>query len=235
LFGLLSGTSEGHGVRAVLEIITVNGSYRLVALGRRLDSGSSLTLAATNDWPTLLPDNTWTHLTATFDFDQGTMMLYRNGIPIGATNTTAANAWNVTAGIDRTSASSPAGIKIGGSYPQNTQEKNAFNGRFDDLMFFNRVLSAPEIARQYTNFFTATVGAGPALTGHLQDDQMILSWPVQAGDFDLETQTDLMNVTWLPAGGLRTTNAETIAVTVPASASRQFFRLKKSCFGATHA
>ena len=38
--------------------------------------------------------------------------------------------------------------KIGGSYPQDTQEFNAFNGRFDELMFFNRSLGAEEVAAQ---------------------------------------------------------------------------------------
>lgn len=41
LFGLLTGDSEGHAVRALVEIITVSGPLRLVALGRRIDGGSS--------------------------------------------------------------------------------------------------------------------------------------------------------------------------------------------------
>ncbi len=62
LFGLLSGTSEGHLVRALLEVMQVSGSMRLVALGRREDDGESLMLAATDDWDALLPVNTWTIL-----------------------------------------------------------------------------------------------------------------------------------------------------------------------------
>ncbi|MFO1489014.1 MAG: LamG-like jellyroll fold domain-containing protein [Verrucomicrobiota bacterium] len=224
LFGLLSGTSEGHGVRALLEVLTVSGNLRLVALGRRIDTGSSLTLATTNDWHTLLPDNVWTHLAATFDFDHGTMALYQNGSPIGATNTTAANAWNITAGTDLASASNPAGIKIGGSYPQNTQEKNAFNGRFDDLMFFNRALTAVEIAQQYTNFFAANP---PTLSANLTSNQVTLLWPTQAATFILETKTNLTAPTWTPAGGTRLTNAEIISTTLPTTATQQYFRLTK--------
>ena len=41
LFGLLRGGSEGHAVRALLEIINVSGNLRLVALGRRIDGGLS--------------------------------------------------------------------------------------------------------------------------------------------------------------------------------------------------
>ncbi|HMP83560.1 MAG TPA: hypothetical protein PKA41_12740, partial [Verrucomicrobiota bacterium] len=75
LFGLLSGNSEGHAVRALVEIIQVSGTPRLVALGRRIDTGNSLTLAATNDWQTLPLTNVWTPITATFDFANGTLAL----------------------------------------------------------------------------------------------------------------------------------------------------------------
>lgn len=226
LFGLLSGTSEGHAVRALLEVLTVSGNLRLVALGRRIDSGSSLTLATTNDWQTLLPADVWTHLAATFDFDHGTMALYRNGQPLAANYTAGGDPWGVIGGAEPhlTSATSPAGIKIGGSYPQNTQEFNAFNGRFDDLMFFNRALTADEIQQQYANFFA---GAVPELTGSLADNQFTLSWPTQTGDFILETETNLATAQWSPAGGIRLTNSETISVTLPAAAAQQYFRLNK--------
>lgn len=59
LFGLLQGNSEGHGVRALLEIINVSGSLRLVALGRRIDGGNSLTLATTNDWQRCVGRDRW--------------------------------------------------------------------------------------------------------------------------------------------------------------------------------
>jgi hypothetical protein len=154
LFGLLSGNSDGHNVRALLEIIQVAGTPRLVALGRRDDAGDSLILAAKDDWETLLPRNTWTHLAATFDFDNGTMALFRNGEPLPASYTTDADQWKVIGDPepDVSTDSNPAGIKIGGSFPQNTAEKNAFNGRFDELMFFDRVLSAGEVQAQFAFF-----------------------------------------------------------------------------------
>jgi hypothetical protein len=157
LFGVLAGGSEGHGVRALLEVIDVSGTPRLVALGRRIDGGSSLVLAASDDWHTLLPNDTWTHLAATFDFDGGTMTLYRNGVPIAATYTSGNDLWAVNGPPepDSTSDTSPAGIKIGGSFPQNTAERNPFNGRLDDLMFFNAALSADDVRRQYSSFTLA--------------------------------------------------------------------------------
>jgi hypothetical protein len=155
LFGLLSGTSEGHLVRALIEIMQVDGELRLVALGRRQDTGTSQIFAADTAWERLIPADTWTHIAATFDYDNGTLALYRNGESVPGTYTASDDPW-ATDGPpepDLASASLPRGIKIGGSYPQNTQERNPFNGGFDDLMFFDRVLSSREIREQYASFF----------------------------------------------------------------------------------
>jgi hypothetical protein len=157
LFGLLAGNSEGHGIRALLEVINVSGTMKLVALGRRLDPGDSLTLAADEAWQTLLPNGRWTHLAATFDFDAGTMALYRNGVLLAATYAPAGDRWALAAEPTRphrTSATDPAGIKIGGSFPQNTRERNAFNGLQDDLMFFDKAASAAEVREQFARFQT---------------------------------------------------------------------------------
>ncbi len=225
LFGLLRGGSDGHAVRALLEIINVSGSLRLVALGRRIDGGNSLTLATTNVWEDLLPMNVWTHLAATFDFDNGTMALYRNGAPLTANLTTGGDTWGVIGGAepDMTSATNPSGIKIGGSYPQNTQEFNAFNGRFDDLMFFNRAASAVEVGLQFTNFLNAP----PILLASQSNEQITLSWSVNSAAYGVESRTNLAAGNWTMTNPVRVTNGESISVTLPASGLQQFFRLKK--------
>jgi hypothetical protein len=160
LAGVLSGDSEGHAVRALLEVIDVGGTLRLVALGRRVDGASSQTFAANEDWRTLLPQGEWVFLAATFDFDKGTMGLYKNGRPLDGFYTIAGDPWAVDGPPepDRTSATDPAGIKIGGSFPQNTLERNPCNCRFDSLMFLDRVVSRGEIWRQYR----LVTGASPA-------------------------------------------------------------------------
>jgi glucose/arabinose dehydrogenase len=150
LAGLLSGNSDGHGVRALLELIQVNGELKLVALGRRLDTGSSQTFAASAPWQELLPDGEWVHLAATFDYTEGTMALYRNGQAVDGAYTNAGDPWQV----DGTGASptDPRGIKVGGSFPQNGAERNPCNCRMDTLMFLDDSLSAAEVARQYRRF-----------------------------------------------------------------------------------
>lgn len=150
LAGVLTGNSDGHGVRALLELIQVNGELRLVALGRRIDTGSSWTYAASQDWRELLPQGEWVHLAATFDYDDGSMALFRNGEKVDGFYTATNDPWKVDG--TGTSATNPRGIKIGGSFPQNGDERNPCNCRMDALMFLDDVASASEVARQYRRF-----------------------------------------------------------------------------------
>jgi Concanavalin A-like lectin/glucanases superfamily len=139
------GSLDGHAVRALLEVI--NG--KVTGLGRRLDNQSgSGQRASTDDWDVVMPPEIWTHLTATFNFDSGAIALYKNGLPLASSNTATGN-WRTTSQTDYTSSSNAGGIKIGGSYPDNSQEFNPFNGRDDELMFFNKTLTAQEVADQF--------------------------------------------------------------------------------------
>ncbi|GAA4081426.1 LamG-like jellyroll fold domain-containing protein [Actinomadura miaoliensis] len=151
LAGVLSGNSNGHDVRALLEIIDVQGQQRVVALGRRIDTGNSQTFAAGEDWQKILPLNTWVFLAATFDFDKGTMALYKDGKPLPGFYTRSDDPWAIgsTPGPHTTTATDPRGIKIGGSFPQNTREQNPCNCRIDSVMLLDRPLTAWEIERQY--------------------------------------------------------------------------------------
>jgi hypothetical protein len=158
--GVLSGDSEGHAVRALLEVINVSGELRLVALGRRIDGAASNTFAAHEDWQTLFPHDEWVHIAATFDYNDGTMALYHNGEPVDGFYTNTGDPWNVSGpGPHFSSPTDPTGIKIGGSFPQNTGEQNPCNCRMDSLMFLDRVVTADEVAEQYQ----AYVETPPAL------------------------------------------------------------------------
>ena len=150
LAGVLSGDSDGHAVRALLELINVNGELRLVALGRRIDGSASQTFAANEDWETLLPPNEWVFLAATFDFDKGTMALYKDGEPLDGFYSVAGDPWGVGGeGPHYTSATDPRGIKIGGSFPQNNRETNPCNCRMDSLMFLDKAVSPGQVRAQY--------------------------------------------------------------------------------------
>jgi Glucose / Sorbosone dehydrogenase len=151
LAGVLSGDSDGHAVRALLEVIDVSGTLRVVALGRRVDGSASQTFAADRDWQDILPRDEWVFLAATFNYDRGTMRLYRNGRPLSGFYTVAGDPWGLEGEPepDLTSATDPRGIKLGGSFPQNTRETNPCNCRMDSLMFLDRAATAKEIERQY--------------------------------------------------------------------------------------
>ncbi|ONI81190.1 hypothetical protein ALI144C_21875 [Actinosynnema sp. ALI-1.44] len=149
--GVLSGNSDGHAVRALLELIEVDGVMKVVALGRRIDGGASQTFAATEDWRTILPQGHWVFLAATFDFNTGKMALYKNGKPLPGSYVVAGDPWGVGTGQGPYSASptDPRGFKIGGSFPQDTREGNPCDCRFDNLMFLDRALEPWEIQAQY--------------------------------------------------------------------------------------
>jgi hypothetical protein len=151
LAGLLSGDSDGHEVRALIELFQVNGKIRLVALGRRQDDQSSQVFAANEDWHTILPQNTWVFLAATLNYDTGAMALYRNGQPVPGSYSVDGDPWKIHGGGGpfATSPTNPRGIKIGGSFPQNNRENNPCACRMDALMFLDRDASAGEIAQQY--------------------------------------------------------------------------------------
>ncbi|MBP2320274.1 glucose/arabinose dehydrogenase [Kibdelosporangium banguiense] len=149
--GVLSGNSDGHAVRALLELIEVDGVLKVVALGRRIDGSASQTFAATEDWRTILPPDEWVFLTATFDFNTGAMALYKNGRPLAGSYVVTGDPWGIGTGQGPyvSSPTDPRGIKIGGSFPQNTREGNPCNCRFDSLMFLNRAVEPWEVASQY--------------------------------------------------------------------------------------
>jgi hypothetical protein len=151
LTGVLTGDSDGHAVRALLELIDVDGTLRLVALGRRLDGGNSQTFAATEDWRTLLPRDSWVHLAATFDFTTGTMALYRDGRPVEGFYARTDDPWLINGpGPHVSTASDPRGIKIGGSFPwPGSPDRNPCDCRMDTLMLLDRSLHAREVANQY--------------------------------------------------------------------------------------
>jgi hypothetical protein len=151
LAGLLSGNSDGHAARALIELFEVNGKIRLVALGRRIDNQSHQAFAANEDWHTILPQNTWVFLAATMNYNTGDLALYKNGQPLPGFFSDAGDPWGIHGGGGPffTSATNPRGIKIGGSFPQNSRENNPCNCRMDALMFLNRDASAAEIQQQF--------------------------------------------------------------------------------------
>jgi hypothetical protein len=84
------------------------------------------------------------------------MRLYKNGKPLDGSYVVDGDPWAISGPPepDLTSATDPRGIKIGGSFPQNTQEMNPCNCRLDSLMFLDRVVTPKEVRRQYLRAVT---------------------------------------------------------------------------------
>ncbi len=156
LAGILSGDSDGHSVRFLLELISIDGTLRLVALGRRVDGDRSQIYIADEDYRSLLPQNEWIHLAGVFNFEDGTIDLYRNGQALSGFYRHDDNPWNVGLEGSSSSATNPRGIKIGGSYPQNTREKNPGQSRLDEIMFIDRTVTAEEVQHQFLRFVRPT-------------------------------------------------------------------------------
>jgi hypothetical protein len=151
LFGLLRGDenmedTDGHSVRALIEVI---GGH-ITGLGRRLDDQpGSGTVRSVEDWDQVMTPEAWTHITATFHFDIGTVDLYKNGLPMEQENLDTFSWQSTGEEVEYTSNTAAGGIKIGGSFPDNSEERNPFNGRIDELMAFNKWLSPAEVLAQY--------------------------------------------------------------------------------------
>jgi Concanavalin A-like lectin/glucanases superfamily len=149
LMALLRGDSGAddtpHDGRALMEIENVSGTYRITGIGRRLDSdGQRLTYSnlgidnSSNSQTSALPLNTWTFLAAAFNYDTGTITLYRNGSVLSST-APSGDSWQLTSGTDRTSNTASLGIKIGGQISDDT---TPFTGFIDEVQIYNEALPA---------------------------------------------------------------------------------------------
>lgn len=154
LVGVLTGDSDGHFCRALIEILRVDGEMRVVALGRRVDGGATQMGVWESPLAEVLPEGQWTHLAAVFDYEAGIIRVYRNGRLAPMRHYQPGNPWagGAGSGRDKTSETRAAGLKVGGSYPQNQKERNPFNGRMDDLMAFDRALTTAEVEAQFAQF-----------------------------------------------------------------------------------
>ena len=131
-----------------------------------MDGGASQTFAALDDWQTILPMNQWVFLAATFNYNTGAIGLYKNGEPLAGNLTVGGDPWGINGagGPFFSTATDPRGIKIGGSYPQNTVEMNPFNGRFDSLMYLDTALSAADVRAQYKEMMSVTADGSVGAT-----------------------------------------------------------------------
>jgi hypothetical protein len=79
----------------------------------------------------------------------------------------------------------------------------------------------------FIEFFNTSTFPSPKLKFARSGNNMSLEWPSSAGNFVLQTNTDLGTTNWVNYAGTVSDNGLTKSVTNAASASKLFFRLKQ--------
>ena len=100
-----------------------------------------------------------------------------------------------------------------------------YNGAYLDMRIWNGALTAGQVANLYAA--GPDVIAGPALQISPAGSQITLRWPANATSFSLQSTTDLVGGSWTPVSGTPTVINGVNNLTLPASQSRTFYRLKQ--------
>ncbi|HEY9174895.1 MAG TPA: LamG-like jellyroll fold domain-containing protein [Verrucomicrobiae bacterium] len=182
-------------------ITSLNAPGRLYFFGYNRDVAGSTPLAA----------NTWYH--AAVSYDGTTVTLYLNGQPDGfraVDLNTVLNANGLTIGYR------PGGAK--------------WLGQLDEVMLFDRALTAGEIAAIYAAGSNGVCPptARPSLAVARSGEQLMFTWPSQTGTwYQLQSATNLPAAAWTPeglplagTGGVLTTNVSI------GPEPQKFFRLR---------
>jgi hypothetical protein len=178
------------------------------------------------------PKNQWSHVAFTADAGTRTLRLYCNGIPVAtsiAPNPLHQELFsNVNIGY-RDAASSEL---LAGRH---------FSGALDEVGIHNRVLSDAEIRAIYSAGrhgrlnavktdpqvnSLAVVNPYPILSISKSGANVLLSWPIWAADFKLQSANLLApRVEWSNVAVTPQTNGDNVMVSLPVPSEPQFFRL----------
>jgi len=154
---------------------------------------------------------TWTHLVGTYDGTNAT--IYVNGEAMKTED----------AAVNYTGSSS--GLWIGGSVCCGEW----ITGLVDEPSLYNRALTAAEVFALYDSQRSGKCQASfaPLLSiARIQGDQVTLSWPVAAVGFQLES-TPMIGQPWEPVPEQPTPVGDQLTVTLDASETVQYYRLRK--------
>lgn len=142
----LEGGSEGGSVGYALQFdnpTSTNDNLILAIGGGPVDPFPGITLVQYNSINDLTL-NQWHHIAATYDNDGMTATLYIDGIP-KASNTLTDRHWIASEGLTLSFGAHP----IQNPTPSIPPQVECFTGLIDNVMIYNRTLSAEEVVAHY--------------------------------------------------------------------------------------
>jgi hypothetical protein len=100
-----------------------------------------------------------------------------------------------------------------------------FNGSYSDFRIWNGALTAGQVANLYAA--GPHVIGGPGLKISSSGSQITLMWAANATGFSLQSNTSLTGGTWLPVSGTTNIANGVTSMTLPASQTQTYYRLKE--------
>ena len=173
--------------------------------------------------PGILTTN-YQHVALTYDKSSGVAAIYRNGIIVASAN------------LGSFTPNTSGNLLLGERTFLNGNPVFHYAGDLDEMSLYSRALSSNEIAAIY---FTGPGGkCPPVITPHslispqpvvnmsVAGNTPVLSWPVSAADFVLQSADSLTPpIKWTNVPATLQTNGNTIEATLPTGGQHGFFRL----------
>lgn len=158
----------------------------------------------------------WVHWAVTYD-GVGTLTLYRDGNvgPNGGVASAPVTQYLEYGSLDQ------GEVTIGTELDQTPDR--TWNGLLDDIAIFNVALSPDQIQSVMAGNFNGFVPR-PPLTISLSGGNTLVSWPVSARTFKLQSAPSLTG-TWTPVATAPVLTGQTLTVTLANSAQPVYFRL----------
>jgi hypothetical protein len=173
------------------------------------------------------PLNSWQHVALVCDGQF--MRLYRNGAPVGAPV-----PYNGTLNTNLGSPALAIGAKLlTTGLPPGGADAGYWQGKMDDIGLWHRGLSSAEIQAIYHNGLEGrdltTASVRPRLNITLSGSDLLISWPASPAGacYDLGAAATLPADSWSGVGTAPTLSSGRYWVSLRATNTAQFYRLRK--------
>jgi hypothetical protein len=157
----------------------------------------------------VLEANVLSQVVYTHDQDRQLDKLYRNGVLVASAQNTA--LWSSLPDTDNWMA-------------RDQWQDPMFQGSYVDFRFWNGALTAGQAASLYAA--GPEVIAGPTLKISVSGNAVTLKWPANVSGYTLQSSTDLATGNWTAVSGAPTVVSGLNVLTVTASRTATFYRLK---------